>query len=209
MTHPPSRTPDLRVHIPVREPDDAFLFRLASLATASGEAAALSAHGPARWKVALVAASVAAIASGGAALAGALNQTERPAPLGPPTTEVPSDDHPDPTEQGTWPPDEGTQVQKDPRFASGPGSDGPGAPGDEDSPLVPLTSTTLKDDAGDEGAVRDDDDDDDTGDDRDDDTGATADEDESRDDDADDLDDSRDDDDGSDSRASPDGSRDD
>lgn len=117
MTNPRRHQHDLRVHIQEREPDEVFLARLTALARASGEVAALPDRGPARWKVALAAASVAAIASGGAALADALNGTERPSPVAPPTP-VPTDDDRPESERGPRPdrsgPDELLETEPEP-----------------------------------------------------------------------------------------------
>lgn len=84
--------PDLRASVPTLEPDDAFLARLAELATGSGTsrppAGVPSLPG---WRVGLAAVSVAAIVGGAAWVATALTGDEAPSPPSPSPATQPSD----------------------------------------------------------------------------------------------------------------------
>lgn len=170
MTQPPRRTPDLRVQITAREPDDVLLARLTSLARASGEAAALADRGPARWKVALAAASVAAIATGGAALADALTRTD-PSPVAPPPgLPTNTEREREPSERDRDPDDRPMREEKPPGSGSEVGFGGPADPVDEPPAAPPEEVATPEDDDESDGPddTPDDDPDDDSGDQRDD-----------------------------------------
>lgn len=146
MTQPTRRTPDLRVQITAREPDDVLLARLTSLARASGEAAALPDRGPARWKVALAAASVAAIATGGAALADALTRTD-PSPVAPPPgLPTNTEREREPSERDRDPGDRPMGEEKPPGSGPEVGFGGPADPVDEPPAAPPEEVATPEDD---------------------------------------------------------------
>src|SRR6478672_6466620 len=89
---------ELGVDIPTLEPDDAFVARLADLATRSAPAATIGGRSVARggWRVAVAAASVAGVVGGGAWLAAAVTGSPAPTPPAPPATHPHrAGDHPD------------------------------------------------------------------------------------------------------------------
>lgn len=135
--------PDLRVAVPTLEPDDFFVARLAQLAASAGSpaGAAASRSRPA-WNVALAAASVAVIATGGAWASGVLPGTESPLrPTSPATRPVQPTPLPPPgtREPGVEPT---TGAVEDP----GPGIESSGADGQETSGQPGVTPPSSTDD---------------------------------------------------------------
>ncbi|HEU4812319.1 MAG TPA: hypothetical protein VFT00_09265 [Nocardioides sp.] len=112
--------PDLRIGVPTLEPDPVFITQLAAIAAAAGAAGGFAAVRPRphHLKVALAAASVAAIATGGAWASVALSGNNAPTPPSGPV------DHPTaPLMTPTEAPDDDTAVDDQAPEGSAPGAD--------------------------------------------------------------------------------------
>ncbi|MCW2843779.1 MAG: hypothetical protein JWN22_1695 [Nocardioides sp.] len=140
----------LRLATPTLEPDPLFLHQLASLAAESG---AVSGSAPATqdWKIALAAASVAAIATGGAWAAGAFSGSDSPTPPGTPVTR-PSD----PLTTATGTPTEEARTRHPASEPDPPGTatdDGTSAAHDQQSPppVAPASASAPADSTGSQG----------------------------------------------------------